>query len=126
MTTNPLRDKIAAAVSAYDRANPMRSADWHGEDCNCLRCEMDCLRAILDAHPEQPAPDAVAEAAKVLLAVLEDPDSLPIEKHPNWQEVYAEMQSDHAENIEIFGLPDWPSTLIAALRALASQKETQG
>ena len=61
MTERTLRDQAVAALAAYDRANPMRTADWHGDDCDCFRCEMDRLRAILDAHTaEQPAPDAVA------------------------------------------------------------------
>ena len=31
-------------VEAYDKANPMRTADYHGTDCDCLRCAVDALR----------------------------------------------------------------------------------
>lgn len=69
--TRTLREHAVAALAAYDRANPMRTADWHGDDCDCFRCEMDRLRTILasptaPAQPEQA--DAVGEAR-----ILTDP-----------------------------------------------------
>lgn len=50
MTDRTLRDQAVAALAAYDRANPMRTADWHGDDCDCFRCEMDRLRATIEAQ----------------------------------------------------------------------------
>lgn len=101
-----LREKIAALPVMDD-----------SETADGWNAAIERVLAILDAH--QPAPDAVAEAAKVLLAVLEDPDSLPFDKHPNWQQVYDDMTADHNESMEICGCHDWPSLLTAALRALA-------
>lgn len=45
-----LKRRVAAVVAAYDRAMPMRQADWHGEDCDCLRCEVDRARAALQSE----------------------------------------------------------------------------
>ena len=52
--TAPTRAQIEALIGAYDRASPFRTADYHHEDCDCLRCCVDRLRASL-AEP-QPAP----------------------------------------------------------------------
>lgn len=46
-----LRGQITAIVDAYDRAMPLRTADWHGPECNCLRCEIDNARAALAPEP---------------------------------------------------------------------------
>lgn len=37
--------QIGAVISAYDQANPMRTADIHSTHCDCLRCAIDALRA---------------------------------------------------------------------------------
>ncbi len=69
-----------------------------------------------------PAPsDGLREAAATILAVLQDPDSLPIEKHPDWQAIYNAMTADHNESVEISGdsWHDWPSILIAGLEVMA-------
>ena len=113
MTERTLREKIEAM-------EPWNIVAPNVPGGRCKMVPLEDVLALLDAHTAaQPAPDAVAEAAKVLLAVLEDPDSLPIEKHPNWQEVYDEMTADHFESIDICGRHDWPSTLTVALRAIA-------
>lgn len=56
-----LRGQITAIVDAYNRAMPMRSADWHGADCYCLRCGIDNASADLAAAPA-PQPDAAEPA----------------------------------------------------------------
>lgn len=73
--TRTLREHAVAALAAYDRDNPMRTADWHGDDCDCFRCEMDRLRTILDAHPAPAQPekaDAVGEADVKLVNTLSE------------------------------------------------------
>jgi hypothetical protein len=39
------RAKASAAVTAYDKANPLRLADFHVSTCGCLRCAVDNLRS---------------------------------------------------------------------------------
>ena len=65
-------------------------------------------------------PVTVAEAAKVLLDVFED----PMQNAPDgfdWQSMYDEMTADHKESMDIGGTHDWPSTLVVALRALSHE-----
>lgn len=38
------REILERVVDAYDRANPMRTADFHKKDCDCIRCIMDEAR----------------------------------------------------------------------------------
>lgn len=40
------RDKARSVADAYDRANPMRTADIHRDSCDCLRCAVDAIRAM--------------------------------------------------------------------------------
>ena len=42
-----LREALTALVKTHDRENFMRSADFHREDCRCLRCAFDRARAAL-------------------------------------------------------------------------------
>ena len=80
------------------------------------------LLAHRRASQAAPAPsDGLREAAATILAVLEDPDSLPYEHHPDWQAIYNAMTADHNESVEISGdsWHDWPSILIAGLEVMA-------
>ena len=43
-----LREVSKAVLFQYKRDNPMRTADWHEHDCECLRCCMDWLSAALN------------------------------------------------------------------------------
>ncbi len=47
-TCYPARERFAEAVARYDAANPMRTADQHGDECRCERCLIDDMRAIVD------------------------------------------------------------------------------
>lgn len=41
--------RVAEATALnYERLNPMRTADFHGEHCSCLRCSIDRLRTALE------------------------------------------------------------------------------
>lgn len=42
-----LRSSLHAVVTAYRKANPMRTADFH-VGCDCLRCAVDRAEALLD------------------------------------------------------------------------------
>jgi len=48
-----IRDLLAAVetieriVAKYDEANPFRTADFHGTDCQCERCVFDYARHIV-------------------------------------------------------------------------------
>jgi hypothetical protein len=42
-----LLDVIQCFVDAYANANPIRQADWHTKNCNCLRCAFDNACAAL-------------------------------------------------------------------------------
>ena len=44
------RDKARSVADAYDRANPMRTADIHRDGCDCLRCAVDAIRAMKGAR----------------------------------------------------------------------------
>ena len=67
------------------------------------------------------------EAAKLLLDGLTDPwhsgAKIPGFDDIKWHRVYDAMDKDHDENMEISGVPDWPSVLIAALFELAGEAE---
>jgi hypothetical protein len=47
-----LAQALNVLVATYDRANPMRSADMHDAECNCLRCAVDFARAITQETPD--------------------------------------------------------------------------
>ncbi len=40
-------EALAGLAVKYKAANPMRTADYHGNDCACLRCAFDNLDATL-------------------------------------------------------------------------------
>lgn len=67
------------------------------------------------------------EAAKILLDGLSDPDygDAMIEgfRDIDWQKVYDAMTHDHEESMEICGVHDWPSLLIAALSEIVGDEE---
>ena len=42
-----LEARCKALIAAYDKVNWMRTADYHGDLCSCLRCHFDHLRADL-------------------------------------------------------------------------------
>ena len=67
------------------------------------------------------------EAAKILLDGLYDPDygddNIVGWKDIDWRKVYSEMTADHNETMEICGVPDWPMTLVVALREIAGEDE---
>lgn len=67
--------------------------------------------------PHRAAP-TVAEAAKVLLEALQDPDAYP-GTSGIWQAAWDAMDEDHTENLDICGVSDWPSVMIAALRSVS-------
>lgn len=96
-----------------------------------MRFSDEQMKAMIESDPDididiparmSPASsDGLREAAATILAVLQDPDSLPIEKHPDWQAIYNAMTADHNESVEISGdsWHDWPSILIAGLEVMA-------
>ena len=43
---DPVANAALAFVDAFDRRNPMRTADMHPADCQCIRCAVDLLRAL--------------------------------------------------------------------------------
>lgn len=49
-----LKALYAEAVEAYDRENPMRTADQHPLDCKCTRCQIDQMRRALQTKQETP------------------------------------------------------------------------
>jgi hypothetical protein len=49
-----LVEAAKAYVDAHDKAQFMRSADYHNDDCSCLRCHMDRLRDALAAMEGKP------------------------------------------------------------------------
>ena len=42
-----LVEAARAVVLAYQEANPMRTAAMHPDECDCLRCKIDCLEYVL-------------------------------------------------------------------------------
>lgn len=66
--------------------------------------------------------DGLREAAATILAVLEDPDSLAYEHHPDWQAIYTAMTEDHNQSMEICGIHDWPSLLTSAMEIMAEPR----
>ena len=86
----------------------------------CTGCATKCEDA--STWNTRARPMTVAEAAKVLLDVFED----PMHNAPHgfdWQSMYDEMTADHKESIEICGHHDWPSLLTVAFRALSQGGE---
>lgn len=66
--------------------------------------------------------NTIQEAAKLLLIGLQDPDlgpSISGYEDVDWQNVYDAMTRDHVESMEICGVHDWPSVLVAALQEIA-------
>ena len=65
------------------------------------------------------------EAAKILLDGLSDPyygdANIQGFKDIDWQKVYDAMTHDHEESMEICGVHDWPSLLIAAFIEIAGE-----
>lgn len=47
-----LTEGLRKIVSTYELRNPMRTADFHGEDCACYRCAVDACDAAVNALPE--------------------------------------------------------------------------
>lgn len=47
-----LRARCVAPVEAYDRENWMRSANYHGDACSCLRCHVDAALRTLAAQED--------------------------------------------------------------------------
>lgn len=45
-----LVEALRRVVEQYDETNPAVTADWHGPECGCLRCEIDFARAALAKH----------------------------------------------------------------------------
>lgn len=41
-----VQEAASALVEAWDRANPLRTADMHSADCDCARCTVDRARAL--------------------------------------------------------------------------------
>ena len=74
-----LTEGLRKIVSTYELRNPMRTADFHGEDCACYRCAVDACGAAVNALPELVALRkevgrlrAELEAARVLAWLQED------------------------------------------------------
>lgn len=42
-----VKTALAKVIEAYKRANPIRTADFHKHDCDCLRCAIDNAEAAL-------------------------------------------------------------------------------
>ena len=67
------------------------------------------------------------QAAKLLLDGFQDPwhgdANIQGFKDIDWWSVYNAMSEDHDEAMEISGVPDWASLLIAALREIAGEVE---
>lgn len=116
MTTTEIKDGRLVLLGAND-GNAMDSI--HASEIAAMARELLAHRRAAQAAT---APsDGLREAAATILAVLQDPDSLPIEKHPDWQAIYNAMTADHNESVEISGdsWHDWPSILIAGLEVMA-------
>lgn len=88
------------------------------------------IRSCLVTPPPASRADAdLRAAAATILSVLQDPDSLPYDQHPDWQAIYNAMTDDHKENMEINGpieWHDWPSILIAGLEVMSAPRPDEG
>ena len=67
-----LREALQWAVNYYDQQHPMRTADYHGEECHCNRCMWDKYCSFLsdtaDAakrHDAEVRRKALEEAAQI-------------------------------------------------------------
>jgi len=49
---NRLQTALKAIVARYEKKNPIRPADFHGDDCGCYRCAVDGCNAAVNALPE--------------------------------------------------------------------------
>lgn len=80
------------------------------------------IPASLQKNAKPTGCPALAAAAAQLIAWLRDPDTadtaLPGFRGMDLSPVWQAMRADHAENLEIGGQDDWPSTLTAGLEAL--------
>jgi hypothetical protein len=63
-----LEAALRETVVAYDRSNPMRTADMHLNACQCLRCAIDRAR---DTIASAPAPAQHARIAQLEAALTE-------------------------------------------------------
>lgn len=81
-------------------------------------------KAVTELKPSSPAgPSAdLRAAARLLHEALSDPDTAP-DMTPFWHAAYDAMKEDHAQNMAICNEEDWPSTLLAALEAIANGPE---
>jgi hypothetical protein len=43
---------LRAIVASYEKKNPLRTADFHGEGCGCYRCAVDGCSAAINALEE--------------------------------------------------------------------------
>ena len=125
-----LEDDDTLSMDVFVRVGDIRAAyssliQTFGSDGNeearwISDVENACSHCGGSGHKDDAAPsDGLREAAATILAVLEDPDSLPYEHHPNWQAIYNAMTEDHNQSMEICGMHDWPSILIAGLEVMA-------
>ena len=44
-----LAERLRQIVKKYEAKNPLRTADFHGEDCACYRCAVDACDAAVNA-----------------------------------------------------------------------------
>jgi hypothetical protein len=51
--TDTRSERLRGIVMSYDAANPMRSADLHGGNCRCHRCDIDRIRAIIGVQANE-------------------------------------------------------------------------
>ena len=84
------RDNIEMAreLLAHRRASQAAPAPIYHGDLSILPDTEDKFRDMVCATAPS---DALREAAATILAVLEDPDSLPYEHHPDWQAIWLDI-----------------------------------
>ena len=87
-----LAERLRQIVKKYEAKNPLRTADFHGEDCACYRCAVDACDAAVNALPGLIARVEEMEAA---LANMADCQPLPkIYKYTGTAEVDVENMFD--------------------------------
>ena len=52
VSVQALVEVLRALIGNFDERNPMRTADFHNEDCGCIRCLFDSGKAALAAYEE--------------------------------------------------------------------------